>query len=147
LAKIMWVQRNMKWNYGNTIFIKNCVSHLENLINPIQRKISLYHPWQDEPFQNYSSKTYCEKQNGFQFGSTPNHFDWYDYSCHGNEGTYLVLQCVLAKLMIWILQLDHCCNYFEPWKRNLLMNLGFYLNMNHIEMHFFKDWWMEVQVV
>jgi hypothetical protein len=71
----MQVQRNMKWNYGNTIFIKNCVSHLESLINPIQRKMSLYHPWQDESFQNCSFKTCYEKQNGFRFGSTPNHFD------------------------------------------------------------------------
>jgi hypothetical protein len=27
------------------------------------------------------------------------------------------------------------------------MNLGFYLNMNHIEKHSFKDWCMEVLVV
>jgi hypothetical protein len=48
--------------------------------------------------------------------------------------------------MIQILRLGLCCGYFEPWKRSMLSNQGFSLNLNH-KMHFFKDWHMEVLIV
>jgi len=31
LTRIMWVQRNMKWNYESTTFIKNCVNNFITL--------------------------------------------------------------------------------------------------------------------
>jgi hypothetical protein len=72
------VQNNTKWNYKSTTFIKICVDVFiihGDLNQSNSKKESLYHPWQDGSFQNYSSKTCDKKQNGFKFWSTPNHFD------------------------------------------------------------------------
>jgi len=86
------VQKNMKWNYGSTTFMRNLVHVFITLggwINPVQRKVSLYHPWQDGlvVHDNFcSQKTYYgKKKRVLGLGQLPITFIGTISHCHGNE--------------------------------------------------------------
>jgi hypothetical protein len=143
----MWVQRNMKWNFRSTTFNRNHVNvfiTLGELNQSNPRRVSLCQSWQDGPFQNYSLKTCCEEKR-FQVWVSSQSF-WLVWLFMVMVMKHLFNTLMNFGQMIQILQLGHCCKYFETWKRNPLMNLGIYLNINH-KMHFFKDWSMKVFIV
>jgi hypothetical protein len=71
---------------------------------------------------------------------------WLVMIAHGHGNEALLNSPTSFGQMIQILWLGLYSNYFKPWKRNLLMNPGLSLNMNH-KMHSFKDWCMEVFIV
>ncbi len=138
------MQNNTKWNYKSTTFIKICVDvfiiHGDLNQSNSKKNLCIIHDKMDH------SKTILLRlviKNKMVSSFVQLLITLIRLIFMVMEMKHLFSIATKFGQMILILQLGHCCDFFKPWRRRMLMNQGFCFNMNH-KMNSFINWFKDV---